>query len=325
MGSKGIKGYGIGLICRGKQYAENMIYEEDVKPSCFNQGMHFVKNPLEVFNYYKPVESEYTEVEALGDIDNHNDDSKVSTNKIKIGLKIGIEGIIKAGNKFIFEKTKSSEDTVATTGNYSNAATTGEYSNAATTGNYSNAATTCNNANAATTGVCSNAATNSHYANAVTTGNFANAATTGYRSNAATAGDCSNAVTTWDRANAATTGICSNAAATGNYSNAATTGICSNAAATGNYSNAATTGDNSKAEAKGKNSIAAAIGKNSMAKAAINNWIVLSEWYQDNEWNWCVKEAKTAVVDGEKIKADTWYKLKNGEFVESTEEYGAVY
>ena len=27
-----------------------------------------------------------------------------------------------------------------------------------------------------------------------------------------------------------------------------------------------------------------------------------------------------AVVDGEKIKADTWYKLENGEFVEAADE-----
>ncbi len=26
--------------------------------------------------------------------------------------------------------------------------------------------------------------------------------------------------------------------------------------------------------------------------------------------------AKAAIVDGEKIKADTWYRLENGEFVE---------
>ena len=32
-----------------------------------------------------------------------------------------------------------------------------------------------------------------------------------------------------------------------------------------------------------------------------------------------VKCVRTAQVDGEKIKADTWYKLENGEFVEVAE------
>ena len=37
---------------------------------------------------------------------------------------------------------------------------------------------------------------------------------------------------------------------------------------------------------------------------------------EENENNYDVKEWKAAVVDGENIKADTWYRLKNGEFVE---------
>ena len=33
-----------------------------------------------------------------------------------------------------------------------------------------------------------------------------------------------------------------------------------------------------------------------------------------------ISKWKSAVVDGEQIKADTWYKLKDGEFVECGEE-----
>ena len=61
-------------------------------------------------------------------------------------------------------------------------------------------------------------------------------------------------------------------------------------------------------------------GKESKAKAKVGSWITLAEW----EWN-CEKNryvpvcVKTEFVDGDKIKADTWYRLKNGEFVEKTE------
>ena len=62
-----------------------------------------------------------------------------------------------------------------------------------------------------------------------------------------------------------------------------------------------------------------AAGINSIAKAKIGSWITLAEWERKNENDnfylipVCVK---TEYVDGEKIKEDTFYQLKNGEFVE---------
>ena len=63
----------------------------------------------------------------------------------------------------------------------------------------------------------------------------------------------------------------------------------------------------------GKNAIAAAIGRNSKAKAALANWIVLSEYDEGG----IVKSVKTTKVDGKNIKADTYYRLKNGKFIEA--------
>ena len=61
-------------------------------------------------------------------------------------------------------------------------------------------------------------------------------------------------------------------------------------------------------------------GNNSKAKAKIGSWITLAEWKWSNEKNRYVPVCvKTEYVDGEKIKADTWYKLENGKFVEVTE------
>ena len=92
----------------------------------------------------------------------------------------------------------------------------------------------------------------------------------------------------------------------------ATTGDRAHAATTGNLAHAATTGYRAHAEVKGKNSIAAALGYDSAAKAALNCWIVCSEYDNDG----ILKDVKAAKVDGELIKADTWYQLKDGNFVE---------
>jgi hypothetical protein len=38
---------------------------------------------------------------------------------------------------------------------------------------------------------------------------------------------------------------------------------------------------------------------------------------QDENGYWKIKEVKSVQVDGEKIKPDTFYTLKNGDFVEA--------
>ena len=54
-----------------------------------------------------------------------------------------------------------------------------------------------------------------------------------------------------------------------------------------------------------------------MAKAGLGGWIVLAEWeYDYKKYEWHRINLKSARVDGEKIKADTWYKLVDGEFME---------
>ena len=58
-------------------------------------------------------------------------------------------------------------------------------------------------------------------------------------------------------------------------------------------------------------------GNNSKAKGKIGSWITLAEWKYDNEESlWKPKCVKTEYIDGTIIKEDTWYILKDGEFVE---------
>ena len=66
---KGYKAFEKGMICNGKQYAENTVFEEDTAEIC-ESGMHFCANPLDVLNYYPLIDengdlSEFAEVEAL--------------------------------------------------------------------------------------------------------------------------------------------------------------------------------------------------------------------------------------------------------------------
>ena len=139
---------------------------------------------------------------------------------------------------------------------------------------------------------------------------------------AATAGDCG-AATAGD-GGAATAGYCGAAtagdwgaatagdwgAATAGYRGAATAGDCG--AATAGYRGYALSGGNS---ACGKNGVAVVRGTDPKAKGGIGAVLVLVKTDDDGE----IEILKTAKVDGEKVKADTWYTVKGNRLAEVKE------
>ena len=56
-----------------------------------------------------------------------------------------------------------------------------------------------------------------------------------------------------------------------------------------------------------------ACGYRGKAKACLGSWVVLAE--RNNDWE--IIGMKCAQIDGETLKPDTYYTLKNGEFVEA--------
>ena len=84
-------------------------------------------------------------------------------------------------------------------------------------------------------------------------------------------------------------------------------------AASGDGSQLAASGNWSKLAASGANSVAAAIGKDSMVSASLGSWIVLAEYDRQGK-PLCVRAAQ---IDGEKLRPNVFYKLKDGEFVEA--------
>ena len=80
-------------------------------------------------------------------------------------------------------------------------------------------------------------------------------------------------------------------------------------------------GDSAKITSEGEDSVICCAGHNSIVRAKKGSWITLSEWERSLEKDrWIPKCVKTKFVDGEKIKADTFYRLENGKFVEVKED-----
>ena len=88
--------------------------------------------------------------------------------------------------------------------------------------------------------------------------------------------------------------------------------------ATAGDNGAATAGNYGAATARGKastgsNGLSVARGKNVQVKGGIGAILVIAEERDDT---YDIVDWKAVVVDGEVVKADTWYRLENGELVE---------
>ena len=76
-------------------------------------------------------------------------------------------------------------------------------------------------------------------------------------------------------------------------------------------------GNSARINSTGETSVIMCAGWNSVAKAKVGSWITLSEWkYSEAKGRTIPVCVKTEYVDGERIKADTWYRLENGDFKE---------
>ena len=237
---KGYKGFNPGLICKDKQYQENTVFEEPEAKIC-EKGMHFCESPFDVLDYYNLIRSdgtpnEFAEVEAL-DEPKTDDKKKFCSRKLKIGVKLGLSGFIKACVDFVLEKTIAETPSENVDSGYS--------------------------------------------AQIGSSGDYAQIGSSGYSAKIGSSGDYAKI------------------------------------GSSGNYAQIGSSGNSAKINCTGSNSVICCAGHGSVVKAPIGCWITLAEWKYDGAKRRYVPVCvKTEYVDGEKIKADTPYTLKNGEFVE---------
>ena len=241
----GFKAYDPGLICRGYQYEEGKTYKKNGHGVCVGGVTHYCVNPFDVLDYYPLVRedgkfSDFTTVEAI-DEPVTDDGQKFATSTIKIGVKLGFAGFIKACIDFVYEKTiKNMPSDKVDTGDSAQIGSSGDYAQIGSSGN------------------SAKIGSSGDYAQIGSSGDVAKIGSSGYAA---------------------------------------------------------------KIDIFGNDSVGAAVGIGSVIKGAVGNWITLAEWVYDNDKQChipvCVKSAQ---IDGEIIKADTWYKLSGGEFIEVADE-----
>ena len=154
-----------------------------------------------------------------------------------------------------------------------------------------------------------------------------------YQGASSATGSCGASSATGDYGASSVTGYKGASSATGDYGASSATGYKGASSATGCYGASSATGScgaSSVTGYKGASSaghpdaVAVAWGYKSKAKGVVGSHLVFADWEGDEDYfyapeYWTLKGAKMVRVDGEKIKADTWYTMVDGEIVESND------
>ena len=300
---KGYKGFAPGLVCRGKQYSENTVFEEERAVIC-HSGMHFCQNPFDVLDHYDLVRedgsfNDFAEVEALADTKT-DDNKKFCTAKLKVGAKLSFAGFVKACVEFALEKTvKDMPDSDVDSGYYAQIGSSGNSAQIGSSGYYAQIGSSGNYAKIGSSG---------HYAQIGSSGNYAQIGSSGNSAKIGSSGDYAKIGSSGNSAQIGSSGYYAKIGSSGDYAKIGSSGNSAKIGSSGHYA---------QIGSSGHDSVICCAGHDSIVKAKKGCWITLSEWKYDNKKDRYVPVfVKTEFVDGEKIKEDVFYKLVNGEFVE---------
>ena len=283
------KAFDKNMQCRGFQYEVGKEYEMDGEVKCCSQGFHACKSPLEVWDYYDMLDSRYAEVEQSGKIDAEENSTKVCSSRIKIKAELKLADIINIGVEWLKDITSpykvKADGVLNDNGNRrKQIGSSGDYAKIGSSGNYAQIGSSGNSAQIGSSG---------NYAQIGSSGDYAKIGSSG---------------------DSAKIGSSGNSAQIGSSGDSAQIGSSGDSAKIGSSGNSAKIGST------GEDSVIMCAGNSSIAKAKVGSWITLAEWkWSDEKKRDVPVYVKTEYVDGENIKADTWYQLKNRKFVEVTE------
>lgn len=92
---RGYKVFNPNWTCKNFQFEVGKTFEEDVDLECCSRGFHFCTKLVDCFRYYSfDPNNRVAEIEALGDIVTHEDDSKCATNKIHIVKELSWQEVL---------------------------------------------------------------------------------------------------------------------------------------------------------------------------------------------------------------------------------------
>ena len=274
------KGFDKNMECRGFKYEVGKEYEMDGEIKCCNRGFHACKSPIEVWDYYDMLNSRFAEVEQSGKIDEEEKSTKICSSRIKIKAELKLADIINIGVEWLKDITSPSK-----------VKTDGELND------------------------------NGYRRKQIgSSGDSAKIGSSGDSAKIGSSGDYAQIGSSGDYAQIGSSGNYAQIGSSGNSAKIGSSGYSAKIGSSGYSAQIGSSGDYAKIDSTGEDSVIMCAGNSSIAKAKVGSWITLTEWKWSDEKKHNVPVCvKTEYVDGEDIKADTWYQLKNGKFVEANE------
>ena len=151
-------------------------------------------------------------------------------------------------------------------------------------------------------------------------GNSAKIGSSGDYAKIGSSGDCAKIGSSGNYAQIGSSGYSAKIGSSGDCAQIGSSGDYAKIGSSGDYAKIGSSGNSAQINSTGEDAVIMCAGNESRAKAKKGSWITLAEWVEDEEKGRYVPVCvKTEYVDGEKIKEDTYYTLKSGEFVEVEE------
>ena len=298
------KGFDKNMQCRGFQYEVGKEYEMDGEIKCCNRGFHACKSPLEVWDYYDILNSRYAEVEQSGKIDAEENTTKVCSSRIKIKAELKLADIINIGVEWLKDITSPSKVKADSALNDNGdrkkqIGSSGDYAKIGSSGYSAKIGSSGDSAQIGSSGDSAQIGSSGDSAKIGSSGYYAKIGSSGYSAQIGSSGDYAKI------------------GSSGDYAQIGSSGDSAQIGSSGDSAKIGSSGDSAKIDSTGEDSVIMCAGNSSIAKAKVGSWITLAEWKWSDEKKRDVPVCvKTEYVDGENIKADTWYQLKDGEFIE---------
>ena len=329
--AKGYKAFNPGMICKDKQYAENTDYEEVDGTICEKGMMHYCVNPFDVLNFYDLVDesgnfSDFAEVKAL-DQPISGSYGKFSTKKLHIGAKLSFAEFIKTCIDYTKEKTivnmpKSDVITgysakIGSSGNSAQIGSSGYYAQIGSSGYYAKIGSSGYSAQIGSSGDSAKIGSSGYSAKIGSSGDYAKIGSSGDYAKIGSSGDYAQIGSSGYSAKIGSSGDYAKIGSSGDSAQIGSSGDSAKIGSSGDSARIGSSGDYAQIDSTGVDSVICCAGHGCTVKAKIGSWITLAEWeYSEEKGRSVPRCVKTEYVDGEKIKADTRYRLENGEFVE---------
>ena len=337
------KGFDKNMQCRGFQYEVGKEYEMDGEIKCCNRGFHACKSPLEVWDYYDILNSRYAEVEQSGKVEKEENSTKVCSSHIKIKAELKLADIINIGVEWLKDITSpskvkadgalndngdrrkqigSSGDSaqIGSSGYSAQIGSSGDYAKIGSSGYSAQIGSSGDYAKIGSSGYSAKIGSSGYSAKIGSSGDYAKIGSSGDYAKIGSSGDSAQIGSSGDYAQIGSSGYSAKIGSSGYSAKIGSSGDYAKIGSSGDYAKIGSSGYSAKIDSTGEDSVIMCAGKSSIAKAKVGSWITLAEWkWSDEKKRYVPVCVKTEYVDGENIKADTWYQLKNGKFVEVNE------